>query len=105
MTKNALSTYWSSSLSTVGSTSSTCLQRVHLSLSKKTVLFASKGGPTFSRGGWGRTQLLSPIELVIFKVSPGHLHPPPHTHTSSLGPCITDPSQNYRVSCLNHELC
>ena len=40
---------------------------------------------------------LFPIELVIFKVSPGHLLPP----TSSPGPCMTDPD---RVSCLNHEL-
>ena len=45
---------------------------------------------------------LFPIELVIFKVSLGHLLPPPPT--SSLGPCMTDPSQNDRVSCLNHEL-
>ena len=40
---------------------------------------------------------LFPIELVIFKVSPGNLF-----STSSLGPCMTDPSQNDRVSCLNH---
>ena len=46
---------------------------------------------------------LIPIELVIFKVSSGHLPPPPPT--SSLGLCMTDPSQNDRVSCLNHELC
>ena len=61
--------------------------------------FGSKGGPTFSRGGV-ELNCLFPIELVIFKVSPGHLLPP----TSSLGPCMTDPSQNDRVSCLNHEL-
>ena len=29
---------------------------------------------------------------------------PPVTPTSSPGPCMTDPSQNDRVSCLNHEL-
>ena len=46
---------------------------------------------------------LIPIKLVIFKVSPGHLTPLPPT--SSLGLCMTDPSQNDRVSCLNHELC
>ena len=44
---------------------------------------------------------LIPVELVIFKLSPGHLSPP----TSSLGLCTTDPSQNDRVTCLNHELC
>ena len=33
-------------LSTVGSTSSTCMQWDQLSISKKTVLFGSKGGPT-----------------------------------------------------------
>ena len=43
---------------------------------------------------------LFPKELVIFKVSPGHMPPPP----SSLGLCMTDSSQNDRVSCLNHEL-
>ena len=49
---------------------------------------------------------LIPIELVIFKVSSGHLPPPPPPpKTSSLGLCMTDPSQNDRVSCLNHELC
>ena len=30
---------------------------------------------------------------------------PPVTPTSSPGPCMTDPSQNDRVSCLNHEYC
>ena len=44
---------------------------------------------------------LIPIELVIFKVSPGHLTPP----ASSLGLCMTDSSQNDRVSWLYHELC
>ena len=54
--------------------------------------------------GWGSNSIafIFPIELVIFKVIPGHLPPPP---TSSLGPCMTDPSQNDRVSCLNNELC
>ena len=57
--KKALTTVWSSNLSTVGSTSSTCLQWDQLSISKKIVLFDSKGVPTFSRG-WDRTQLLIP---------------------------------------------
>ena len=50
-------------------------QFVH-SISKKTVLFGSKGGPTFSRDGVTLNYLF-PIEHVIFKVSPGHLFPQP----------------------------
>ena len=85
-------------LSTVGSTSSTCLQWNQLSISKIIELFGSKGAPTFSNS-------VFPIELVIFKVTLGHLLPPPPPHsTSSLGTCLTDPSQNDRVSCFNHEL-
>ena len=61
--------------------------------------FGSKGGPTFSRGG-GRTQLLIPYRTCDFQGESG----PPVTPTSSMGPCMTDPSQNDRVSCLNHEL-
>ena len=61
--------------------------------------FGSKGGPTFSRGG-GRTQLLIPYRTCDFL---GESRPPV-TPTSSPGPCMTDPSQNDRVSCLNHEL-
>ena len=65
----------------------------------KNVFVGSKGGPTFSRGG-GRTQLLIPYRTCDFQGESG----PPVTPTSSLGPCMTDPSQNDGVSCLNHEL-
>ena len=91
LTENALSTFWSSNLSTVGSTSSTCLQCDQLSI-YCTFWFKRVGV---------ELNCLIPIELVIFKVSPGHLSPP----ASSLGLCMTDPSQNDCVSCLNHELC
>ena len=57
------------------------------------------GGPTFSRGG-GRTQLLIPYRTCDFQGESG----PPVTPTSSRGPCMTDPSQNDRVSSFNHEL-
>ena len=67
--------------------------------SLKDVIFGSKGGPTFSRGG-GRTHLLIPYRTCDFQGESG----PPVTPTSSLGPSMTDPLQNYRVSCLNHEL-
>ena len=66
----------------------------------KNVIFGSKGGPTFSRGG-GRTQLLIPYRTCDLQGEPG---PPVTRPTSSLGPCMSDPSQNDRVSCLNHEL-
>ena len=73
--KRLLSTFWSSNLSTVGSTSSTCLQWDHLSISNKTVLFGSKGGPTFSRA-MGGTQLLIPYRTCDFQ---GESRPPvPH---------------------------
>ena len=65
----------------------------------KNVIFGSKGGPTFSRGG-GRTQLLIPYRTCDFQGESG----PPVTPTSSLGLCMTDPLQNDLVSCLNHEL-
>ena len=52
----------------------------------KNVIFGSKGGPTFSRGG-GRTQLLIPYRTCDFQDESG----PPVTPTSSLGPCMTDP--------------
>ena len=74
--KKAFSTFWSSNLSTVASTSSTCLQLVQLSISKKTVLFGSKGGPTFSRGE-GRTQLLIPYRTCDFQGEFGSHVPPP----------------------------
>ena len=56
---------------------------------KETVLFGSKGGPTFSRGG-GRSQLLIPYRTCDFQ---GEFRPPapPPPPTSSLGPCMTDP--------------
>ena len=74
--------------------------------SLKMLFLVPKGVQHFS-GVAVELNCLFPIELVIFKESLGHLlhpPPPPHTHTSSLGPCMTDPSQNDRVSCLNHEL-
>ena len=58
---------------------------------KKSHVLVVLGGPTFSRGG---------VELNCFQGESG----PPVTPTSSPGPCMTDPSQNDRVSCLNHEL-
>ena len=45
-----------------------------LSISKKTVLFGSKGGPTYSRGG-GRTQLLIHCRTCDFQ---GEFRPPVH---------------------------
>ena len=68
--KRALSTCWSSNLSI------TCLQWDQLSISKTTVLFGSKGGPTFSRGG-GRTQLLIPYRTCDFQGEFGPPVPPP----------------------------
>ena len=71
----------------------------------KNVIFGSKGGPTFSRGG-GRTQLLIPYRTCELQGESGPpvTPTPTTTTTSSLGPCMTDPSQNDRFSCLNHEL-
>ena len=93
---------FASNLSTVDSTSSTCLQWDQLSISKKTVLFGSKGGPTFSRGG-GLNSLLIPFRTCDFQGESGPpVTPPPPT--SSLGPCMCDPSQNDRALCLNHKL-
>ena len=68
---------------------------------RKLYFLVPKGSNIFQ--GWGSNSIncLFPIELVIFKVSPGHLSPPPLLS----GPCMTDPSQNDRNSYLNHELC
>ena len=44
--------------------------------------------------------MLIPYRICDFQGESG----PPVTPTSSPGPCMTDPSQNDRVSCLNHEL-
>ena len=59
--------------------------------------------------GWGRNQLhYIPYRACDFQGQsgpPAPPPPPPPLPTSSLGPCMTDPSQNDQVSCLNHELC
>ena len=70
------------------------------SISSLKMQFLVPKGVQHFPGVWVELNCLFPIELVIFKVSPGHLLP----LTSSLGPCMTDPLQNGRVSCLNHEL-
>ena len=44
--------------------------------------------------------MLIPYRTCDFQGESG----PPVTPTSSLGPCMIDPSQNDCVSCLNHEL-
>ena len=51
LTENSFVNFLVFNLSTVGSTSSACLQWDQLSISKKTVLLGSKGGPTGRGGG------------------------------------------------------
>ena len=95
--KNALSTFWSSNIYSG-------LNVLDLFTVRSTVnllYFLVQKGVQHFPGVGVELNCLIPIELVIFKVSLGHLSTP----TSSLGLCMADPSQNDRVSCLNHELC
>ena len=102
--KKALSTFWSSNLSTGGSTSSTFLQWDQQSISKKTVLFGSKGGPTFSRGG-GWTHLLIPYRTCDFSrwVWPTCYPPPPHPPTPPTPP-TPQPHLLVRAWLISHKM-
>ena len=60
---------------------------INCQFQRKLYFFVPKG-VQHSPGVGVELNCLFPIERVIFKVSPGHLSPT----TSSLGPCMTDPS-------------
>ena len=86
-----------SNVATVGSTSSTCIQWDQLSIFKENCTLRIRRGSNIFQG-WGRSQLLIPYRTCDFQGE----SEPPVPPASSLGPCMTDPSQNDHVLIMSY---